>query len=307
MTQDESFLAAIRAEPDDDAIRLIYADWLMERDDPSQVERGEFIRLQIERTRCVPGLTQAEDLRRREQFLLERNWKAWIEPLRELGSNRRGDLWLPRDYQPDGLILFHRGFISKLSLHAATFLSRATELFRLTPLEYLRLTGAGAHAVALASCPALAAIRQLDFIDYFVDPLDAEGMRVLALSPFLDRLQELDLYSNNLGDAGVSALATAVWLPQLTFLDLSDNGVSALGLATLANAPLGELRHLELGGNQITDQGAVVLSRSPLLSQLRYLGLEGNQLTGEGCRELRFSPYLSATAQLRLPRNPGHE
>jgi len=307
MTQDENFLAAIRAEPDDDAIRLIYADWLMEQDDLSRADRGEFIRLQVQRARQGPGLAQGEDLRRREQLLLERNWKAWIEPLRELSSNRRGDLWLPRDFQPNHLSLFHRGFVNKLSLHAATFLSRGKDLLRLTPLEYLRLTGAGAHAASLAGCPALAEIRQLDFIDYFVDPLDAEGMRALAQSPYLGRLQELDLYSNNLGDAGVSALATAVWLPQLTFLNLSDNGVSALGLAMLVNAPLGQLRHLELGGNQINDQGAAVLARSQLLSQLHYLGLEGNQLTGEGCRVLRSSPYLPASAQLRLPGNPGPE
>ena len=41
--------------PDDDAVRLIFADWLEERDDP----RGEFIRIQVRRDR--PGLDEARE------------------------------------------------------------------------------------------------------------------------------------------------------------------------------------------------------------------------------------------------------
>src|SRR5262249_8011657 len=41
MGKDESFLAAISAAPDDDALRLVYADWLEERGDV----RGEYLRL----------------------------------------------------------------------------------------------------------------------------------------------------------------------------------------------------------------------------------------------------------------------
>jgi uncharacterized protein (TIGR02996 family) len=307
MTQDESFLAAISAEPDDDAIRLIYADWLMDQDEPSRADRGEFIRLQVERALLPLGVPEAEKLQQREELLLQRNWEAWIGPLRKLGKWAR-DLWLPsRAFQSKELAHFHRGFINRLSLHASLFLSHATDFLRLTPLVYLRLTGAGAHAAELAACPALAQIRQLDFIDYFVDPVDAEGMRMLARSPFLGRLKGLNLYGNNLGDAGVTALATADWFPQLIFLNLSGNGVSVLGLSALANVPVGELRQLELGGNHITDEGARVLARSPLLSRLHCLGLEGNQLMVEGCRELRSSPYLPALAQLKLQGNPGNE
>ena len=42
MTQDEAFLQAIIEDSDDDTPRLVYADWLTDRDDP----RGEFIRVQ---------------------------------------------------------------------------------------------------------------------------------------------------------------------------------------------------------------------------------------------------------------------
>ena len=43
MTADEPFRRTIWERPDDDAPRLVYADWLEEHDDP---ERAEFIRLQ---------------------------------------------------------------------------------------------------------------------------------------------------------------------------------------------------------------------------------------------------------------------
>src|SRR5262249_5730792 len=43
-----AFLKDVIDRPDDDAPRLAYADWLMERDDPARRARGEFIRLQCE-------------------------------------------------------------------------------------------------------------------------------------------------------------------------------------------------------------------------------------------------------------------
>ena len=53
MSEREAFLASIRAAPEDDAPRLVYADWLDERGEPLL---AEFIRLQIAlaRTTCSP-------------------------------------------------------------------------------------------------------------------------------------------------------------------------------------------------------------------------------------------------------------
>ena len=44
MKPKDPFLAQIAANPDDDALRLVYADWLEERGDP----RCELIRLEAE-------------------------------------------------------------------------------------------------------------------------------------------------------------------------------------------------------------------------------------------------------------------
>ena len=48
MTERDALLAAIHAAPEDDAPRLVYADWLEEH---GEVERAEFIRIQIEMRR----------------------------------------------------------------------------------------------------------------------------------------------------------------------------------------------------------------------------------------------------------------
>ena len=46
MTNEANFLAAIRENPDDDAVRLIFADWL---EDQGDTDRAEFIRQLRER------------------------------------------------------------------------------------------------------------------------------------------------------------------------------------------------------------------------------------------------------------------
>jgi uncharacterized protein (TIGR02996 family) len=53
---EDPFLAAIRANPDDTLTRLVYADWLDERDDP----RGMFLRLEIEAAATPEGVTMRD-------------------------------------------------------------------------------------------------------------------------------------------------------------------------------------------------------------------------------------------------------
>jgi uncharacterized protein (TIGR02996 family) len=73
MTDASALLAAIRAAPDDDAPRLVYADWL---DEHGQLERADFIRVQCE-------LARRDDpaLRRREAELLAAHHDAFAGPL----------------------------------------------------------------------------------------------------------------------------------------------------------------------------------------------------------------------------------
>ena len=52
MTDREALLAAVAADPRDDAPRLVLADWLDEQGEP---ERAAFIRVQCAAARLRPG------------------------------------------------------------------------------------------------------------------------------------------------------------------------------------------------------------------------------------------------------------
>jgi uncharacterized protein (TIGR02996 family) len=59
MSRDRSFVDAVRARPDDDDLRLVYADWLEEQGDP----RGPFLRAAC-RLRALPAGAEAAALLR---------------------------------------------------------------------------------------------------------------------------------------------------------------------------------------------------------------------------------------------------
>ena len=89
------FLAAIRAAPDDDAPRLIYADWL---DEHGQPERAEFIRVQCELAR-----RESPELRRREAELLAQHHDALAGNLYAPGIRLRFERGLAASFG-------HKGF-----------------------------------------------------------------------------------------------------------------------------------------------------------------------------------------------------
>ena len=96
MSDAAALLAAIRQAPDDDAPRLVYADWL---DEHGQPERAEFIRVQ-----CALARNPTPALRRREAELLAEHHDAFAGHLAAPGLRFR----------------FERGFIVAFG-HAGVF------------------------------------------------------------------------------------------------------------------------------------------------------------------------------------------
>jgi uncharacterized protein (TIGR02996 family) len=72
---DDSFIAAIRAAPDDEALRLVYADWLEERGDP----RAEYLRLVAELAARAGSQRPSAELRARLRDLSETIGRDWRE------------------------------------------------------------------------------------------------------------------------------------------------------------------------------------------------------------------------------------
>src|SRR5437764_14382885 len=74
MTDEASLVRAIRDDPDDLALRSVYADWLEERGDP----RAELVRVQCELATLPFGDHRAWGLRLRQQELLAEHGTSWL-------------------------------------------------------------------------------------------------------------------------------------------------------------------------------------------------------------------------------------
>src|SRR5436305_13006648 len=73
MEYEHPFIAEVRAHPDEDEPRLIYADYLEEAGE----EQGELIRVQVALARLPPGDPARRELELREEALLAGPAEAW--------------------------------------------------------------------------------------------------------------------------------------------------------------------------------------------------------------------------------------
>src|SRR5262245_3475564 len=74
MTTQRDLLAAIAAAPDDDGVRLVYADWL---EDHGQHDRAQLIRIQCRLACLSPRHRDRQALEDQERELLGRHQAAW--------------------------------------------------------------------------------------------------------------------------------------------------------------------------------------------------------------------------------------
>jgi uncharacterized protein (TIGR02996 family) len=77
MTNTLSFLAAIAAHPDDEDLRLVFADWLEDNDD----WRAEYVRLDCTLRTLPPNEARPTDLQARWQELRSRLSPSWLAVL----------------------------------------------------------------------------------------------------------------------------------------------------------------------------------------------------------------------------------
>jgi uncharacterized protein (TIGR02996 family) len=121
-----ALIAAILQAPDDDAPRLICADWFEEQGDEASVARAEFIRIQVERARLAPDDVRHSELEARELRLLKRYAAAWC-----------GSHFVFKK------VRFRRGFIEYVHLHLQHFLHHRRQMLALEPVTSVSLTGWG--------------------------------------------------------------------------------------------------------------------------------------------------------------------
>jgi uncharacterized protein (TIGR02996 family) len=272
MIQDDGFLQAVLEDPDDDGVRLVYADWLEERGEP----RAEFIRADCALARLRAGDPRRPALEGRRRQLLAEHGDAWLGRLRDLAYG-----WA-----------FRRGFVEEVTVDARHF-PRHADTFFAAPLRLVRLLHAGSVIQEVAECRHLRRLRALHLTD---NNLGNRGLSTLLASPYLGGLTTLRLGNNGLTDTGAVLLANAPNLTGLAALNLSRNAIGDAGAEALAASPnLAGLTSLHLGSNLLRDAGAHALAAAPGLRRLKALDLANapesffnrNQIGRKQRRELR--------------------
>jgi uncharacterized protein (TIGR02996 family) len=338
----DAFLRDISEHPEDDAPRLIYADWL---DENGQPERAEFIRLQCRLAGHDEDAPERPALVEREQALLHNHgevWKAEVPTISGVSFSdfQRGFLHSARidlnrwkkGRERKVAALFAAAPVEELTLDDATPAQLSSLLdnpaaLRLHKLEFFDLETPVEIIRRIADSPHVRNLRRLDFFDLGLDdtalvllasspnlanlreffpvdcgPFGAEGLRALARSPYLTRLTNLYLHLAEPYLEGVAILAGAANLVSLRELDIVAD-LGPAGLELLASSPhLTELREFQLHGTGLGDVGMPVLARAGWRS-LRQLDLSLNTIGDEGARVLATWPGLATVRKLYLRHN----
>jgi uncharacterized protein (TIGR02996 family) len=274
MNHEQAFLEDVIAHPDDDAPRLVFADWL---DDHGQSERAELIRLQCEQARLDEAHPRHAELQTRASALLKKHGKRWAGPLAKLVEE----------------VSFRRGFIEAVAVEdSPRFLAKAPQLFATAPIRALRLSQPGTALQHLIAPECLARLTSLDVDD--IDQVPADVRDNLLASPALANLRTLLLESDTTEqecEASVRALATYPALAGLTELGLAvgtrTDSIDGDTVRPLLRArSLAKLERLYLPFTHLHDRAARDLASSRTLARLTHLDLGCATLSEAGWAEL---------------------
>jgi uncharacterized protein (TIGR02996 family) len=333
MTGERPFLEAVRAAPDDDGPRLVYADWLDERGDH---DRAEFIRVQCELARLDPADAGVPDLHVRQLEMLAEHEQEWL-----------GD-WSERLIRWE----FRRGFLHAVRITPGPFLDHGEELFRRHPVEEVTFANDRGEPLEpeavreVVAAPAMGLVRWLDASGCRPDePMWAmfggevatnawlgelaqashvtrlEGLSLaggtrmgrgdinpgvfarFAAAPHLAGLRELDLSTAYRGEGPVNreaileALAHGAFAANLTSFAFQNHGVEDVRLSTRAGEPrLPSLRVLRDGTPRRPAEGTDLASW-PALAHVAELTISDLRINDEDTSD---GPVLQLLASPHL-------
>lgn len=337
----DALLAAIRANPEEDTPRLMFADWLDENGDAA---RAEFIRLQCELgqladdgsdsqvvyeflrdrdndTRVSADWTQIDDgihrriaLTTRADDLLKQNWDAWAPKFLkkykvQWSSFRRG---FPHHVRVDDLRK-----VKEIAQRLRTSTPAVTLVcgnFHEGYVETLAENGLLGWVNGLdvqsevtsglqevARRPEAAAMREITLRYGTVD----ERVGAITDEPRWIGLRSLDMSESILGADAAAALFHAKHLHTLKRLHLHGSDYwNAETAAAIAASEFPQLNSLRMYRTGLGDELAEALAGNPHLTNLRSLDLAHNNITGAGLTALLTSPHLRNLAFLSVGYNP---
>jgi uncharacterized protein (TIGR02996 family) len=230
MTDGDALRAAIVAEPEDDTLRLVYADWLEENSRP---ERAAFIRAQVWASQHEPYSPEFRKHDNATNRVSSRQRLEWAKTVTSRGALE----WR-----------FTRGFIEHVAVNANRFPQEAAALFAVEPIRSLQVVRHAyeapfAEAVTLRpflEVPQLACVRRLDFRQ--VQLSEGGDFDPLTECQYLGNLTDLCLRETPVPPGWLGTMLVGPAFPALEGLDLTD--VSHLGPRLADMLPQASFRRL---------------------------------------------------------------
>jgi uncharacterized protein (TIGR02996 family) len=301
--QDNAMLAAIVAAPDDDAPRLVYADWLTERGDP----RGEFIQVQIARARLAPkDWAKDVELEEKEDTLHRAHRKTWEKAWSGLELIR---------------VVYRRGFPERIGVSGGDFQDQREEILkafpllrgveieeasaetiawlgetkgRLDPLRELVLTRPEAEPKVLHKLVGSNAIANLDTLE-MNECLIFGGQGIataLAKNKHAANLHTLRFDDVFVGSVGLGVLLQAKTMPKLRTLAMLQANVQDKGADLIAKKPVAQLRRFELSFTDFTPKSFRAVMTSELMGKLEHFAFHDYIWKSRG-------PVFAASSKLK--------
>jgi uncharacterized protein (TIGR02996 family) len=282
---------ALLASPDEEDLRLIYADWLEERGDP----RSEFIHVQCDLAHLPEQDDRGADLLAREQLLLELHEAEWARPLQPFCYR-----WA-----------FRRGFVEWVQLRGTyacptdpDFLACLHAVAARTPVRDISWRATPEDLGRLAVSPLLARLSAIDFYSWNqCTPAEyLSAIADLAFSSHAAGLSSFRMAGHTIGDGIIRILAAAPALPRLECLDLSEQWLTDVALERLAASPLGErLRRFQCIYNPaVTLAGVQRLLEPGCVPRLTWLDISIDGWSDTGVGSLLHTNRLARLKRLGL-------
>lgn len=145
MNDGDALLAAIRARPDDDTPRLVYADWLDDLQTPAETARAEWIRVQIAVVRPVEGCKESRPCLPLNRGVDIGRWCPACWPHRGL-LRRDDELYaeVGTHFLPAGIgsvqVTWRRGFVEECEVTAEVWLQHGDAIVKAHPVRRVGLT-----------------------------------------------------------------------------------------------------------------------------------------------------------------------
>jgi uncharacterized protein (TIGR02996 family) len=304
MPDDAAFLAAICADPEDDTHRLVYADWLDEQGGESNVDRAEYIRLEIELARTPKARTAPPEQKakqERAEALFGKHYRDWFPELFGRKNILRGVRGSPD---------MARGFPYKLQGNSDRIIAIGARLVQLAPFTDLQLLDqTTADLRQLVDAPWTGQLRTLGLGGGWGS--STPHYTRLGDAKHLGELRDLAISFGWLDLVEAKRIAAANPFPKLErfyFFAYSDDEVPATLFSGRAFTSLRSLR-LSGGGRSLSGSpmpGLKEICQSDALRSLRALDLPWRPTPGMSAL-LTSSAFWPGLEEIDLLRNELHD